>query len=380
MQNPLPTTKQCPDLRALVGSELRDQLQEECLCPPGQLIAPQGRLPQKKLALMRRFEAACPGWRAQPLTPANLDAAYSLERRWQSQQEQPAQLEFVRRCFREYAQRQLTGCLLWDGRQPVGYAMAMLTGETHAAILVLRALPTPAGVTAVLYRETALLLGRQLPALAWVNLGFLGGEQERQNRLSYQPLVDKDSLRRLARRQRAAITPRERCLWDSGITLQLLALPQYRAARRVYVFLSTPGEVSTQAVVGHALLLGKEVAVPRCQGGIMDFCPFTDYRTLEQDRMGIWQPPASAPMVQPMADGETICIVPALRVDCLGYRLGYGGGYYDRFLAGYRGFSVAVAYDFMVTQQLPRESFDRPVDAVATPQGVRIIPHKGEPT
>lgn len=359
--------KQCPALAELVGAALGDQLWEECLCAPGQLIAPQGRLPQKKLTLMRRFESACPGWHVEPLTAANLDTAYGLERRWQSQQEHPDQLDFVRRCFREYAQRQLVGCLLWDGRQPVGYAIAMATGDTHAAILVLRALAVPAGVTAVLYRETTRLLQIHLPRLAWVHLGFVGGEQERQNRLSYQPLVDKDSLRRWARRQRRAITPAQRCLWDSDLTLQLLALPQYQSARRLYCFLSTPQEVSTAAVVAHALLSGKEVVVPRWRLGRMEFCLFEDYQTLVQDHQGFWQPPATAVVASPLPDDQTVCLTPALLVDGQGYRLGYGGGYYDRFLVDYRGFSAVLAYPYMLVESLPRDSFDQRVKAVLAP-------------
>ena len=93
---------------------------------------------------------------------------------------------------------------------------------------------------------------------------------------------------------------------------------------------------------------------------------------LVKTRFGTREPPTSAPEVQP-----SVLIVPLLAYDARGYRLGYGGGYYDRTLATLSGSSVqaiGLAYAFQKVALLPRERHDEPLDAVVTELGVEWFP------
>lgn len=177
--------------------------------------------------------------------------------------------------------------------------------------------------------------------------------------------AEKDCLRMVLLGRRKKIEPKDRCIWDSDIAKQLLQLPEYRAADTLLIYLSTPWEVSTAIPIAHAIGVGKQVAVPRWDKGSMEFCHFTDYRDMTPGRKGILQP---TPDVEPVADlSKAICIVPALAADRQGFRIGYGGGYYDRFLSGFGGCSFILSYDSTVMEQLPHEAHDLAVDGIITP-------------
>lgn len=187
---------------------------------------------------------------------------------------------------------------------------------------------------------------------------------------------DKAALRKELLERRKTRSQKERYLWDCAIAMGLLRLPQYQCAQRVLCYLSSPAEVSTAILVGHAILMGKEVAVPRWAGGKMEFCPFTDYQDLSPDKMGLLQPNKNTPTVTDFA--RIICIVPALAVDACGNRLGYGGGYYDRFLRDFPGFTVALAYQDCLLDKLPTHSGDFPVDCIITQDQRLLIANEGE--
>lgn len=185
----------------------------------------------------------------------------------------------------------------------------------------------------------------------------------------------KDLMRMTLLGARRKIDPRDRCIWDSAIGIQLLHLPEYQAAEKLLIYLSTPWEVSTAIPIAHAIGMGKQVAVPRWGSGRMEFCPFTDYQQLTPGRKGILQPLNEA---DPLTDyNNAICVVPALATDRRGLRIGYGGGYYDRFLQSFTGHSVILAYDHTIYESLPTEPHDLAVDSIITPSGVIRI-NKGD--
>ncbi|MEG2073251.1 MAG: 5-formyltetrahydrofolate cyclo-ligase [Angelakisella sp.] len=185
----------------------------------------------------------------------------------------------------------------------------------------------------------------------------------------------KDRLRMTLLGRRKKIATRDRCIWNSDIGLNLLRLPEYIAADKVLIYLSTPWEVSTKIPIAHAMGVGKTVAVPRWGEGRMEFCHFTDYSLLTPGRKGILQPTPGVPVLEDMSNA--ICIVPALAADLHGMRIGYGGGYYDRFLESFGGTSVILAYDSMVKVSLPNEPHDLPVNIIITQSEV-IRVNKGD--
>ncbi|MEG0853463.1 MAG: phosphatidylglycerol lysyltransferase domain-containing protein [Angelakisella sp.] len=188
----LPMRKNCPEAVLLDGQE--EALDSnfsgntvEYIASCSSMIELSGKAMKRRRSLIRQFEAAQP-WSFTEITPRNIDEAFLVERLWQ-RDEAGGEAAFARRCFRSYSQLRLIGGLLRSGDTAVGYSISAPCGSYGALILVLRAKPTPAGVSAMLYRQTALLLQRRLPALRAINLGSGGGTVELQNRLAYRPRI-----------------------------------------------------------------------------------------------------------------------------------------------------------------------------------------------
>lgn len=130
-----------------------------------------------------------------------------------------------------------------------------------------------------------------------------------------------------------------------------------------FVYLSFGSEVSTKGLIRALLARGKKVCVPRIEGGVMRSVPYAE--PLEAGAYGI---------LQPKGGEETACrvaLTPLLAVDGEGYRLGYGGGYYDKYFSLHPDvLRVGLAYAWQAVEGLPREKTDMPLHAVVTEKGV----------
>jgi len=117
---------------------------------------------------------------------------------------------------------------------------------------------------------------------------------------------------------------------------------------------------------------GATVLLPRVEGAGLVWCADDDQTPMAKNAMGIFEPTTEPVDTQPAA-----WIIPALAIDEDGYRLGQGGGFYDRTLAGLaadrRGPIVAVVFEDEVVSEVPREDHDQPVDIVVTPERVRWL-------
>ena len=179
--------------------------------------------------------------------------------------------------------------------------------------------------------------------------------------------AEKAALRKSYRAARQGMSPQERALAGTEIFRRLSALEQYRSAGTVFCYVSFGEEPDTRQLIARALADGKRVACPRCsqEPGIMEFYYITSADLLVPGRFGIPEPPAEHPAGCP--NGACLCVVPGLCFDVRGHRIGYGGGYYDRFLARFGGVSAGICYDAMLIDgRLPHDRLDRRVDAVVT--------------
>jgi 5-formyltetrahydrofolate cyclo-ligase len=139
---------------------------------------------------------------------------------------------------------------------------------------------------------------------------------------------------------------------------------KFRTAARVGAYFAIGSEVRTDQIISEASKLGKIVALPRVEGESISF-----YRhspgNLVKGRFGIMEP---LPQIE-IKDIELL-IVPGIAFDKRGYRLGYGRGYYDKFLSVNPTVSIGLAYSIQLVQNLPHGSHDRRMDAIATENGV----------
>jgi 5-formyltetrahydrofolate cyclo-ligase len=157
-----------------------------------------------------------------------------------------------------------------------------------------------------------------------------------------------------------------------SILQRLLSLPEYRGARLVHCFVSMPDEVDTRALIEEALATGKRVAVPVVERGRRDLrhaeiSALADLRP--EGTWGLYQPAPGR--IRPVAPGEIgLVVVPGLAFDPQGNRIGFGAGYYDRFLRGVAAPKVGVACAFQVLPAVPVTGQDAPVDLIVTEEGV----------
>lgn len=174
--------------------------------------------------------------------------------------------------------------------------------------------------------------------------------------------MNKQELRQAIRARKRAMTE-EDILRRSEILAEKFARSNaYRAAKTIYGYLPYNQEVRTVPMLRRALEEGKRVAVPKVYGDDMKFIYLDDLSQVAKGYAGIPEPVADGPVAQ---DETALVLMPGLAFDRAGHRIGYGGGFYDKFLAREPHHpTVALCYDFQVMDRLETEAFDIPVDLV----------------
>lgn len=174
--------------------------------------------------------------------------------------------------------------------------------------------------------------------------------------------MDKTELRRSIRAQKRAMTEDEINRRSEKLGQLFAASDAYKNAKTIYGYLPYNQEVRTVPMLEQALKDGKRVAVPKCYGDEMKFIFLDDLSKVEKGYCGIPEPVAD----EPVADDETaLVLMPGLAFDPQGHRIGYGGGFYDKFLAAEPSHpTLALCYDFQLLEHLETEDHDIPVDYV----------------
>lgn len=174
--------------------------------------------------------------------------------------------------------------------------------------------------------------------------------------------MDKQELRAAVREKKRALTPDQIDDCSRRLAERLYAHPYWREARAVYGYLPFNQEVRTRPVLERALAEGKRVAVPKVYGREMRFIWMEDLSLVTRSAFGVPEPAADGPV----AAGETaLILMPGVAFDCAGRRCGYGGGYYDRYLAAHPGHpTLALCFDFQLFDRLETADYDLPVDIV----------------
>lgn len=174
--------------------------------------------------------------------------------------------------------------------------------------------------------------------------------------------MDKKELRREIREKKRAMTEAQIEEKSRRLSELFAASQLYRNAKTIYGYLPYNQEVRTVPMLLQALADGKRVAVPKVYGDEMKFIYLDDLSAVEKGYAGIPEPVAD----EPVADDETaLVLMPGLAFDPQGHRIGYGGGFYDKFLAKEPNHpTLALCFDFQMLPELKTEEFDIPVDQV----------------
>ena len=179
--------------------------------------------------------------------------------------------------------------------------------------------------------------------------------------------------------KRKAIPSDLKAEMDAKICKSALNLASFRFSKVVLLYAPIRGEIDLTSFAHEAMAKGKQVAFPRCNTAdhTMTYHFVSDLSELALGAMNIPEPPEDAPLYDPKNDPrEAVCFIPALIYDEGGYRVGYGGGYYDRYLRHFRGSKVGVVYSDFMVKRVPRGRFDVKCDIMLTEKNVRI-PHEG---
>ena len=177
----------------------------------------------------------------------------------------------------------------------------------------------------------------------------------------------KSELRAVYKRLRAECPQKVKVALDRSLAENLWELEEYKSCKTLLVFVSTPIEVDTSAIINKAFADGKRVAVPKCRDkhGQMDFYYIESKDSLKSGAYSIMEPDEEiCDKVTDLSEG--LCIVPGLCFDLQGFRLGFGKGYYDRFLDVFGGVTVGLCYSRYIEKELPKGIFDKSVDVLVT--------------
>ncbi|MBQ3216098.1 MAG: 5-formyltetrahydrofolate cyclo-ligase [Oscillospiraceae bacterium] len=174
--------------------------------------------------------------------------------------------------------------------------------------------------------------------------------------------MDKAWLRKQIRELKKQMTKEQIDAESERLGEMFIASELYQQARTIYGYLPYNQEVRTIPMLERALRDGKRVAVPKVYGDEMKFIYLEDLSQVEKGYAGIPEPIADEPVAD---DSTALVLMPGLAFDPQGHRIGYGGGFYDKFLASEPGHpTLALCYGFQVFEHLDTEEFDVNVDCV----------------
>jgi 5-formyltetrahydrofolate cyclo-ligase len=187
----------------------------------------------------------------------------------------------------------------------------------------------------------------------------------------HPPTEKKADVRKEAQRKRDAIPLAHRRAFDAAIGKRLLSLREYVDARRVLYYASFRSEVSTEELIEASIASGKEVLLPKVDE---ENCALTKHmidglHNVSPGYMGIPEPVTNLCV---KVESVHLILVPGLAFGHHGWRIGYGGGYYDRLLSRVRGIRpiVALAYEAQILEDIPHEEHDVPMDVIVTEERV----------
>ena len=180
----------------------------------------------------------------------------------------------------------------------------------------------------------------------------------------------KKELRAHYRRVRADLTAEQRCFESREICARIAESKLYIQADCILLYAALTEEIDLGALADHAWASGKQVAYPKCldEQGNMAFFSVDGPERLVKASFGIPEPDDSCPLWED--EGNALCILPALSVDKYGYRLGYGKGYYDRFLTDFKGKTLCAVFGACLAEHLPHDGHDVPAQYIANAKEV----------
>ena len=202
----------------------------------------------------------------------------------------------------------------------------------------------------------------------------------------YELRRQKNEVRAEFLEKRRNILPEKREEWDKKITNTFLSSISYRFCDIVLIYVSTKDEISTYQIIEHSLANNKIVACPisNTEDNTLSFKTIKSMEELYSGTYNILEPPKTNKDFKDLLKENAeelgakkhplaVCVIPCLSYDSGGYRMGYGKGYYDRFLPTFEGTKIGLSYSEFKSDKLPRGKYDIKLDVIITDKGVTIV-------
>ena len=145
----------------------------------------------------------------------------------------------------------------------------------------------------------------------------------------------------------------------------VISSKEFQRAKVIGIYFAFGSEVTTELIIERAKILGKKIALPRVEEHKITFYELSSTRSLIRGRFGIMEPPPCGRISE-----IHMLVAPGIAFDKKGNRLGYGKGFYDKFLSDKRMFSIGLAYGFQMLENLPHDAHDKRLDAIASEDGL----------
>lgn len=175
--------------------------------------------------------------------------------------------------------------------------------------------------------------------------------------------MNKEILREKYLKIRKNINELDREKYNNDIFKKVIDLKEYKESKLVLIYVSLKDEVDTFKLIEHSLEIGKRVAVPKCIKNDIEFFYIESLNELEKGKFNILEPKANK-KVEDFA--SSICIIPGIAFDKEMSRIGYGKGFYDRFLKNYCGIKIGIAYRECICENIDNDINDVKIDKIIT--------------
>ena len=148
---------------------------------------------------------------------------------------------------------------------------------------------------------------------------------------------------------------------DDIIFNKVISLKEYKESNLVLTYVSLKDEVDTFKLIEYSLKIGKKVAVPKCEGDIIKFYLISNLTDLKKGKFNILEPTTNKLVTN---FENSICIVPGIAFDKNNNRIGYGRGFYDKFLQNYNGIKIGLVYSECICEEIDIEKTDIKMDKI----------------
>lgn len=178
--------------------------------------------------------------------------------------------------------------------------------------------------------------------------------------------MNKKEFRKKYSALRDGIDPAQKGIYDKNLTEKLLSIPEFKDAECVLLFASVGSEVDTKVIFSECIKQNKNVYFPKCIDG--ERMEFLRVRSENDFTLGKYRIPEPVTQEKYIKNNKSdLAVIPALAVGRDFSRIGYGKGYYDRFLKDFNGISVCPVYPPSLTEGVPTDKFDIPLNIIITP-------------